>query len=129
MEQAYTDRKRILVVEDEPPISKVCVETLNAEGFQVDVAASGKVALDMLNQKDYDLCLVDIRTPEMDGIELYGRLQKRHPGMVNKIVFTSGDVLGSDIRSFLESADRPYLAKPFYPDELRAIVKTTLGLT
>jgi DNA-binding response OmpR family regulator len=128
MEQAYTDRKRILVVEDELGIAKVCMRTLSAEGFQVNVAVSGEAALDMLNRKDFGLCLIDIRTPEMSGIELYGQLQKRHPGMVDKVVFTTGDVLDSDIKSFIESVGKPYLAKPFSLDELRAIVRKALGL-
>jgi DNA-binding response OmpR family regulator len=104
------------------------MRTLSAEGFQVDIAVSGKAALDVLSREDFDLCLVDIRTPGMSGIELYGQLQKKHPGMVDKVVFTTGDVLGNDIGAFLESTGRPYLAKPFSPDELRAIARTAMGL-
>jgi CheY-like chemotaxis protein len=129
MVQANINRKSILVVEDEPNIAKVCVRTLNAEGFEVEVAVNGKVALDILHQKEYDLCLIDIRTPAMNGIELYEHLEKDHPAMVNRIVFSTGDVLSGNIKTFLEESNRPYLAKPFTPDELRAIVKTVLGLT
>jgi len=127
MEQANASGRRILVVEDEPGIARVCTRTLSAEGYEVDVAVDGKAALDVLRKKEFDLCLIDIRTPHMNGIELYGQLQKNYPGTVNKVVFTTGDVLGSDIKSFLESSGRPYLAKPFSPDELRAIVRTALG--
>ncbi len=115
------------MVEDEPGIAKVCARTLNAEGFQVDVAVNGKVALDMWKKKSYDLCLSDIRTPEMNGIELYQHLESEFPEAVNKVIFTTGDVLSSNIKEFLESTNRPYLAKPFTPDELRAIVKTVMG--
>ena len=128
MVEANSNRKSILVVEDEPNIAKVCVRTLNGEGFEVEVAANGKVALDMLHQKEYDLCLIDIRTPAMNGIELYGHLEKSHPVMINRIVFSTGDVLSANIKTFLEKSNRPYLAKPFTPDELRAIVKTNLGI-
>ena len=128
MKQANANRKRILIVEDEPAISKVCVRTLSAEGFQVEVAVNGKSALDVLKKKECDLCLIDIRTPLMNGIELYQHLEEKHPAMVNKVIFTTGDVLSGNIRAFLEEANRPFLPKPFTPDELRAIVRTVLGL-
>ena len=118
--------KRILVVEDETAISKVCVRTLGAEGFEVDIVANGKVARDILRKEEYDLCLIDIRTPEMNGIELYQQLRKEHPRLINKVVFTTGDVLSGDIRTFLEETSRAFLPKPFTPDQLRAIVRTAL---
>ncbi len=125
--QTHTNGKMVLVVEDEPTIAKVCARTLNAEGFQVDIAVNGKVALDMWREKSYDLCLTDIRTPEMNGIELYQHLESEFPEAVNKVIFTTGDVLSSNIREFLERTNRPYLSKPFTPNELRAIVKTVMG--
>ena len=117
-----------MVVEDEPGISKVCTRTLIGEGFQVEVAVNGRAALDILKGKEYDLWLLDIRTPEINGIELYGQLREKHPEMAGKVIFTTGDVLSGDIRAFLESTNRPYLPKPFTPEDLRAIVRTALGL-
>ena len=128
MEQATAIRKSFLVVEDEPGISKMCVRTLASEGFQVDIARNGKIACDILREKEYDLCLVDIRTPEMNGIELYQYLEKEHPGLTDKVIFTTGDVLSGNTKAFLEETDRPCLPKPFTPDELRAIVRAVLGL-
>jgi DNA-binding response OmpR family regulator len=129
MEQANAKAKNILVVEDEPAIAKVCAKTLTPEGFQVEVAVNGEAALDVLRQKEFALCFIDIRLPAMNGIELYGQLEKEHPRMVNKVIFTTGDVLASDVKPFLERTNRPYLVKPFSPDELRAIVRNVLGLT
>ena len=127
MEQTNTSGKCVLVVEDEPGIARVCARTLNAEGFQVDIAVNGKVALDMWREKSYDLCLTDIRTPEMNGIELYRHLESEFPEAVNKVVFTTGDVRSSNIKEFLESTiRRPFLPKPFTLDELRSIVRETL---
>ncbi|MBM2832154.1 MAG: DNA-binding heavy metal response regulator [Dehalococcoidia bacterium] len=116
--------RSILVVEDEPAISEVCVRTLIGEGFQVKVVSNGNAALDVLAEKEYDLCLIDLRTPEMDGVELYARLKQQHPGMVDRVIFTTGDVLSDNIKTFLETAGRPCLPKPFTPDELRIIVRT-----
>jgi DNA-binding response OmpR family regulator len=117
----------ILVVEDEPVIAKVCMRTLSAEGFHVQIVDNGKAALEVLKEKGFDLCLIDIRTPEMNGTELYGRLEKKYPKMVKKVIFTTGDVLSANIKAFLEKANRPYLTKPFTPDELRAVVRAVLG--
>ena len=127
MGQANANMKSILVVEDEPGIAKVCTRTLSAEGFQVEVAVNGKAALNALKEREYDLCLIDIRTPEMNGIELYGHLEEEHPATVNRVIFTTGDVLSGNIKAFLEKANRPYLPKPFTPDELRAIVRNVLA--
>ena len=118
--------RKILVVDDEPSISDVCRRVLTGEGFEVDIAVNGKVAQDMVVRKQYDLCLIDIRTPAMNGKELYEWLQEEQPQLTNKVIFTTGDVLGGDTGSFLEASGRPFLPKPFSPDGLKAIVKETL---
>ncbi len=117
---------RILVVEDEPAISDVCRRVLTSEGFEVDIAINGKVAQDMLVEKDYDLCLFDIKTPIMNGKELYQWLKEKHPQQASRVIFTTGDVMGGDTQSFLEQAARPFLPKPFTPAQLRAIMSETL---
>ena len=117
---------RILVVEDEPAISDVCQRVLTSEGFEVDIAVNGEVARDMLGEKDYDLCLIDIRTPRMNGKQLYQCIQEKHPKLIDRVIFTTGDVMGGDTQSFLEQSGRPFLPKPFTPDELKTIVSETL---
>ncbi len=118
--------KTVLVVEDEPAISQVCLRILTGEGFKVDIAVNGKVAQEMLEKKQYDLCLIDIRTPTMNGKELYQWLKEKHPQLAGGVIFTTGDVMGGDTQSFLEQAGRPFLPKPFTPDELRAIMRDAL---
>jgi DNA-binding response OmpR family regulator len=117
---------RILVVEDEPAICQVCLRTLTAEGFEVDIAVNGAIAGKMLGEKKYDLCLIDIRTPIMNGRELYQQIRDQYPNFTGKVIFTTGDVLDEKLASMLNNSKRPYLPKPFTPDELRAIVKKTL---
>ena len=116
--------KSVLVVEDEPNIARVCMRTLTAEGFQVDIAVNGEVVLNMWREKDYDLCISDIRTPRMNGIELYRQLEIERPEVVNRFIFTTGDMLNGNIKTFLEETGRAYLPKPFAPENLRTIVKT-----
>jgi DNA-binding response OmpR family regulator len=117
--------KRILVVEDEPSICQVCLRTLTAEGFEVNVADNGATAQNMLGGKNYDLCLIDIRTPVMDGQQLYQWLNEKHPELLNRVIFTTGDLVSKDTKSFIEQAGRPFLSKPFTLDELKTMVRET----
>ena len=119
--------KRVLVVEDEAVISRVCARVLTTEGLEVDIANSGLVAKDMVKKKEYDLCLIDIRTPGMNGIQLHHYLREEHPELADKVIFTTGDMLNSDIKTFLMDSNRPHLPKPFTPDELRAVIREALS--
>jgi len=118
---------KILVIEDEPFIGRVCTKTLTAEGFEVDVASNGLIALEMFGKKKYDLIFSDVRTPEMNGIEFYKRIKQQNPAIANHIIFTSGDVMSPDVKEFMSTNQNPFLPKPFMPDELRAIVRQTLS--
>ena len=117
-------KKIALVVEDEPVISRVCRRTLMTEGYEVDIAMNGLIGKQMADTRSYDLCLSDIRTPGMNGIELYRYLEQSHPDLARKVIFTTGDILSGNIEEFLNEVKRPYLAKPFAPDELVRAVKT-----
>lgn len=128
MQDTKGESKKILVVEDEPAICQVCLRTLTAEGFEVDIAVNGAIAEKMLGEKDYDLCLIDLRTPIMNGKQLYQLILERHPQFADRVIFTTGDVLGDRLEALLGDAKRPYLPKPFTPDELIAVVKEALGV-
>ncbi len=118
--------KRVLVVEDELVISQVCLRTLTSEGFEVDIAVNGQVARDRLRERDYDLVIIDIRTPVMDGKELYQCITEKHPNLINGVILTTGDVVDEYTQRFLGLAGRPFLPKPFTPHELKVIVRETL---
>jgi DNA-binding response OmpR family regulator len=119
--------KTILVVEDERTICEVCRRALGSDEFEVDIAVNGIVDQGMLGEKHYDLCLIDIRTLEMNGMHLYEFMKEKHPEMVNGVIFTTAYLIGGEIEHFLELAGRPFLPKPFTLDKLRAIVRETLG--
>jgi len=102
------------------------VRTLTVDGFDVDIAINGAVAEDMLGKKKYDLCLIDVRTPVMNGKELYQHIKEKYPKFTNKTIFTTAATLDDKVASLLKGANRPYLPKPFTPDELRALVKKVL---
>jgi CheY-like chemotaxis protein len=123
MTQDNTHRRRALVVEDEPVISRLCQRILIAEGFDVDIAMNGLIAKKMVDDKSYDLCVSDIRTPDMNGIQLYEYLEQEHPELARRVIFTTGDVMSGSIAQFLKENKRPFLPKPFTRDELKQAIR------
>ena len=118
--------KRILLVEDEPSVCDVCLRVLTDEGFDVDVAANGRVAVDKIAKRDYDLIIIDLKTPVMDGKKLYKIIGEQYPKLLDRIVFTTGDYIVAENQEFLEALGEPFLAKPFTPHELIEIVRGKL---
>jgi CheY-like chemotaxis protein len=125
MLQNQIAKKIALIVEDEPAISRACQRVLKSEGFEVDIAVNGVMAIQMVNGKNYDICLSDVCMPGMSGIELYWYLEKIRPDLANKMVFTTGDVLSGSTSDFLKEVKRPFLAKPFTPDELKEVLRVS----
>ncbi len=125
MKNSSSIGKEVLVVEDEPSIGQVFLRVLSGEGFNIDIATNGGIALEMVQQKQYDYCLIDIKTPAMNGLEFYMWLQEQHFALANQVLFTTGDTSFGETRRFLEESGRPFLPKPFTPKELIAKVRET----
>jgi DNA-binding response OmpR family regulator len=117
---------RILLVEDEPIIRDICYRVLGGDDFCLDMAENGRVAQQKTQADDYDLILIDLRTPLMNGRELYSYLAEHRPELAARVVFTTGEMLEGESSRFLEESGMPYVVKPFAPDELRDIVKGRL---
>ena len=81
---------RILMVDDEPLIAQLVVDVLTTEGYEVDTAASGLLALDRIKEGSYDLILSDLRMPDLDGFAFYHELERRRPELVRRMIFISG---------------------------------------
>jgi DNA-binding response OmpR family regulator len=92
----------------------------------VDIAVSGTLAQNMIEKKQYHICLIDIRMPKMSGTELYQWLLKKYPQVANQVIFTTGSVIDKETMAFIEQSGGPFLPKPFTPNELTAIVKESL---
>ncbi len=118
MIQPNTPNKKILVVEDELVLGKLCVRMLTSEGYIADLAANGLIAKDMVKNNTYDICVSDIRTPEMNGMELYQFLQEKYPVLAKNTLFMTGDVMNKAIHAFIEKHKVPYISKPFTKNEL-----------
>jgi CheY-like chemotaxis protein len=118
MECSSTDAGKILVVEDEPAICDICRRVLASEGFGVDTAVNGQIAKEFIQKGQYDLFLIDMKTPIVDGEELYIWLLQEYPRLTRRVIFTTGDVMGGYIPAFIELSGKPFLPKPFTPEEL-----------
>ena len=119
-------RKRILIVEDEPTICQLCQRVLTEEGFDVDIAANGRIAQSMISKREYGLYLIDLKLPVLGGKELYEWLQEAYPHSAARVVFITGSAIGQDTEGFLQSSGRPVLLKPFTTEELKTIITQTL---
>ena len=115
--------KNLLVVEDEQVISNICYRVLTKEGFNVIQATDGNTAIELLNKHRFDLCLLDIRLPGIDGLELYRYICRKSPNLSLKVIFMTGDALSRNIQEFVNRSGRQLLEKPFTTDELLSAVK------
>jgi two-component system NtrC family sensor kinase len=120
-------KKRILVVEDEPTIGLLCKRVLTASGFDVDVVNNGLDAKKVAEEKDYALCVSDVRLPGMTGIELYEHWKATQNPIAERLIFITGDTMNNYVRDFLKKTDRPSVMKPFEPEDLVKAVRKALS--
>jgi len=115
---------RLLVVEDEAPIRNQLQQFLSSQGFAVDTAVDGREGFYFAEEYDYDLIIVDIGLPVIDGIELIKKIraaEKRFPAL---ILTARGN--WQDKVAGLEAGADDYLTKPFHNEELRARVNALI---
>jgi signal transduction histidine kinase len=115
--------KSILIIDDEAGIVSALAYLLNRDGYTVNTASNGRLALEKIEERTYDLILCDLRMPEMDGPGLYRELERCAPYLIKRVIFLTGDMLNSETSSFLKSANIPYLSKPFRATDVRRVVR------
>lgn len=115
---------RILVVEDEKRISDFVERGLTGAGYQVDVAEDGKTAIEKMHSVDYDLLILDLMLPDMDGLAVLEKSRNRKVSPPVLILSARGDV--DDRVKGLELGADDYLVKPFAFVELLARVRALL---
>ncbi|MCJ7766860.1 response regulator [Candidatus Bathyarchaeota archaeon] len=118
------DKKNILVVDDDEAIAESFKAILQAEGFSVDIAKTGKEAIEKSNTTFYNLALLDIRLPDMEGTKLLTKLHEELPIMM-KIMVTGYPSLENAVKAVNLGADA-YVMKPVKPDELLNVVREKL---
>lgn len=114
--------KTILVVDDEVDVAGIIRDALRAVGYQVDIANSGRAAIEQLRLRHYDAVLSDLRMPDLDGPALFQMLTEQYPAIVNRVAFITGDTMSPAVRQFLSQTGQPHIEKPVTPDELHKLV-------
>lgn len=118
---------KILVVDDEPSVLQLLDRVLTDEGYQVETVDNASDVLARIQSNRYSLMILDIKMPGMSGIELYQHLPSIAQSLARRVVFITGDVLGSDTRDFLHQTKAPFIYKPFDIDQLRRVIAPMLA--
>lgn len=115
---------RILLAEDDVNHATLACQTLEDEGHRITLADNGKSALEAVVRERFDLVLLDMRLPEIDGREFIGRVRMADGSVKSiPIVVLTGYGVRQHIDFFKRHGVRHYLAKPYDCDELAAIIR------
>ncbi|MFW5769858.1 MAG: response regulator [Spirochaetota bacterium] len=114
---------KILIVEDEQHQRELYAMELQEEGYEVDQASNGKEAVDLVKENKYDLVILDIRMPEMDGIEALGKILSRDK-KIPIIIYTAYSNYKSNFMTWTADA---YITKSSNLDELKEKISELLS--
>ena len=121
-----SEAARILIVDDDESIRKALAAVLEEDGYIVDTAQTGKEAVEKCNTSFYNLALIDIRLPDMEGTQLLKTMKESTPPMV-KIIVTGYPSLSNAIEAVNKGADA-YLQKPLVMSDVLRTIKGHLNL-
>jgi putative two-component system response regulator len=106
-------KPKILVIDDEPAVSRVLLLVLKDRGFDVCIAATGGDAMRLTEEQNYDLILSDIDLPDMDGFEICRRLKQNPKLQAIPVILMSGRLAEGNEARALKIGAADYLSKPF----------------
>jgi len=118
------EHARILVVDDDESIRKILSTILEDEGYSVDTAQDGKEALERSNREFYNLALIDVRLPDIEGVVLLTKLRETTPRM-RKIIITGFPSIQNAVEAVNNKADG-YMLKPFDISKILEMIKEQL---
>ena len=111
--------RRLLLVEDNPINQTVAIHQLEKMGFNIDTADNGKIAVDMVAKNEYEIILMDVQMPEMDGLEATRRIRAHYaPDHGPAILAMTAHAMQGDRERCIEAGMDEYLSKPVRPPEL-----------
>ena len=116
---------KILVIDDEDIVLKSCHRALTPEGYDVKIAKSGVEGLKMLENELFHVALIDVKMPDMDGMEVLKKIKERWPDVV-VIIITGYSAIATAVSSIKLGAF-DYIEKPFTPDGILSVIKKALG--
>jgi CheY-like chemotaxis protein len=114
---------RILAVDDNEVNLQIARELLRGQGFEVDVALDGQQALDLVREQAYDLVLMDMQMPVMDGLSATRAIRQMPEGLRLPIVAMTANAMEKDRQDCLEAGMNDFITKPMDPARLAAVVQ------
>ncbi len=114
----------ILVADDDPVARDLLAEVLSREGYRVVVAGGGEECIRLAESKAFDLALVDLRMPDLDGLDVLKRLGSIQPG-VPVLILTAFATMETAIQA-VQAGAYDYLSKPFRMEEIRLVVRRAI---
>ncbi|NJN15511.1 MAG: response regulator [Oscillochloris sp.] len=113
----------ILVVDDEEPVLRLMKRLLRDLGHRTTLVNNGEEALELIAREPFDVVLIDVKMPGMDGFELARILREQSPDLADRIIFVTGDTLSSNTRDVLEQGGNLFISKPFAIDQLHDMLQ------
>ena len=120
--------KRVLIVDDEPNIIIPIEFLMKEQGYQVDTALNGKIALSKMETFSPDVVILDVMMPEMNGFEVARQIRSNESHNQVHIVFLTAKGTDADRLSGYDSGGEVYLTKPFENSELVEVVNDLISL-
>lgn len=122
------DTHTVLLAEDNLVNQQVAKNVLERLGHQVDVASNGRVALEMLEKKSYDVIFMDVQMPEMDGIDATQRIRQLDDARSQiPIIAVTANAMSGDRETYLEAGMTEYVSKPFSTEDIENALKTVFS--
>ena len=124
---AATGRLAVLVVDDEPSLREALLRFLQRRNIHAEGVADGWEAIRLLEHRDFDVIISDVRMPGMSGREFLERLRRDRPELLARLVFSTGDAFTSETATLLKESGVPTVAKPFDFAVLERVVREVAG--
>lgn len=125
-EQYFEANRNVMIIEDDKILGEMIFESLADIGFEVSRATNGPMAFEQLQQRSVDFILLDLLLPEMDGFEIYSRLQEDPATEAIPVIIISAWADERNREKAAQLGIRYFLAKPFTEDELLYTILTVL---
>ncbi len=114
-------KAKILVVDDEAYTRVFFYELLKEKGYKVSIVEDGRRAIETAKKGSFDLVFLDVRMPDIDGVETCKAIKKTSPKTI--VIMMSGYPVEDEVREALKLGASDYVAKPFNPDEIMGITQ------
>jgi two-component system, OmpR family, phosphate regulon sensor histidine kinase PhoR len=117
----------ILVIDDEERVREGCRKVLARDGYEVTIAESGEVGLNLIEHRHYDIVLLDLMMPSLSGFDVLAHVKKLHPDTV--IIVISGYATVENSIEAMKRGAFDFIPKPFSPEQLRVLTKKAIEYT